>query len=170
MAQTTYGYSMAIGIEGQLADMSNAEVDSFVQSEASAAVAIGCAVKYGATDQTVLNLTATSEKVPGIVLHAHVYDPETQLDDDGAILPKNMVSVLRRGRVLVRCEEGCAPGDRLFIRAVAAGAERAGALRMSADGSDCIDCSNQGEWKSTAAAGELAWLDVDFTGSKNIGS
>jgi hypothetical protein len=169
--QTNYDTTMGIGIEGQLADTGNHEVVSYANGEASATMPPGCAVKFGVLDQEVLKLTATSSKVAGIVIHSHRYDPDTQLDADGAIKANNMLGVLRKGRILVKCEEGCAPGDPLFIRAVVAGAERMGALRMSADSTDCIDATAWGTWLTTAAAGGLAWLEVDFTSrSSNIGS
>ena len=88
----------------------------------------------------------------------------------GKVTASRVADIMRKGKVYVVCENGCVPGNRLFVRAVAAGAEIEGALRSAADSTDCIDSSNQGVWLSTAAAGALAILEVDFTASPNIGS
>ena len=163
-AQSTYSEEMAIGFAGMVDPKSNPQYRTMRNDEATAELPFGYAVKYddAANDRTsAAALTATSEIVPGIVAHSHAYD-STQLGDDG-VLPTNKLNVLRKGRILVVAEEAVQPGDRLFIRTVVAGAEIAGALRASADASDCIDSTGQGVWDSVAGVGELAWLIVDFT-------
>lgn len=163
-AQSDYSETMATGFAGMLDAESNPEVTTMRNDESSAAIPFGVAVKYDdrANDpSSAALLTAiTGEIVPGIVIHSHAYD-STQLDAVG-VLPTHKLSILRKGRILVIAEEAVDAGDPLFVRAVAGVGELAGGLRMSADASDCIDMTGRGQWESVAAAGELAWLRVDF--------
>ncbi len=143
-------------------------VENMRNDEASAEVLFGHAVKHGSTtdEYSALNLTAiTGERVAGIVQFSHKYS-DLELGDDG-LLPDAELNVAREGRLLVRCEDGCNVGDPLFIRAVATGGENPGALRATADGSDTIDMTLAGSWRTSAAAGELAVLEFDFRGVAN---
>ena len=170
MAQTSYNTSMTIGIQGQLADAADNTIVTAFNEESSAEMPFGHALVRGSADNGALLPDNTSDKLLGILLHSHNYDPDSQLGDDG-VLPDETLSVLRKGRVLAKCIDGCSPGDGLFVRCVTAGNEQEGELRASSDSTDCIDATNMGTWQTTASAGGLAWLEVDFTtGSPNIGS
>jgi hypothetical protein len=162
-AQSTYSQLRTQGIEGQLADSGPNEVTAMRNDEASAEMAFGIAVKFASTtdERSAKLLTAiTGEIVAGILHHSHQY-ADTALGTTG-VKAAEQLNILRRGRILVACEDGCNVGDRLFIRAVATGGEKAGALRASADASDTIDSQGQGVWRTSAAAGGLAVLEVDF--------
>lgn len=164
MAQTSYPTAPAAGYAGMLYDTSDKLVVSMVNSEASAAMLFGQAVCFGASDGAALSPDAiASDVIVGIVMHAHNYSAEQLNDDRNGVLPEEMINVVRKGRMLVVCEDGCSPGDRLHVRCVVAGAETEGALLAAADGTDTIDCTTQGVWMSTAAAGGLAVLEFDFT-------
>ena len=164
--QTTYGTDPAIGIKGQLADSGHHDVIAMVNNEASQEMAFGLAVVFeGSTDdQGALAPDAISETVAGILVHSHRYSnaPSGDLGTTG-LKAGAMLDVLRKGRIWVECEDGCSPGDRLFVRAVATGAEEEGACAKAADASDMIDLQGQGIWLTTATAGNLAILEVDFT-------
>lgn len=164
-AQSTYNEEMTEGFEGMLDPKSHPQVLTMRNDEASAEIAFGRAVKYAsATDANSAKLLTaiTGEVVPGILIHSHAYDKDTDLGDTG-VLPDRVLNILTQGRVLVVCENGCIPGDNLFIRAVAAGdPEFNGGLRSATDGTDTIDSQGQGRWETVAAAGALAWLRVDF--------
>jgi hypothetical protein len=96
------------------------------------------------------------------VVHSHAYADDA-LGTIG-INPGQTLQVLRKGRIWVTVEDGCSPGDRLWIRAVGAVAPEAiGQCNNADDGTDMIDCTNQGVFLTTAAAGGLAVLEVDFT-------
>lgn len=166
--QTSYGASMTIGIEGQLADDQPHVVMAAYNGEASASIAFGRAVKFGATasdNRAVILPAAETDKIIGIVLHSHEYSKGftgAQLDATG-VTAGNPLSILRRGRVLVVCEDAVTRGDRLWVRAVGSTPpEYLGGLNNADDSTDMVDCTKQGQWMSTAAAGGLAWLDVDF--------
>lgn len=162
--QATYNEKMGVGLEGQLYDTADTDIVPMTNKEASASVRIGQAVCFeGSTDDLgALSPDATTDKLVGIVAHSHAYSnsPNGDMDATGALKPGAVLNVVREGRILVKCANGCVPGDRLFVR-VLAGLE--GELRSAADGVNTIDATTQGQWLSTATAGNLAWLDVDFS-------
>jgi hypothetical protein len=96
----------------------------------------------------------------GVVLHSHDYAPTLQLGTTG-IKPKNMMSVLNRGRVWVQVEDAVAVGGRCFVRHTASGGNtQLGKFRSNADTATAI------EWKgarylTAASGGGLAMVEVD---------
>lgn len=169
--QSTYGENPTIGIKGQLADSGAHDVISMVNNESSQEMAFGLAVVFeGSTDdQGALAPDAISEQVAGILVHSHAYsnDSDGDLGTTG-LKPGAILNVLRKGRIWVEAEEAVSPGDPLWIRAVVTGNEEEGALAMQADSTDMIDSSNQGRWLTTATAGNIALLEVDFTASPTV--
>lgn len=168
MSQTSYSKYFAKGRAGQVDFAYGAtEVISMRNDEASASVLFGAAVKYddAANDGTSAAQPAVvaATVIAGIVGFSHEYDDTGLNALETGVLPDGNINVVRRGRVLVPCENGCQRGNRLFVRALISGSEERGALLSAADASDCIDSQGQGYWDSIAAAGELAWLVVDFT-------
>lgn len=162
--QTTFTTTPTAAISGQLADNSANECLPRYNEEASAEVKFGAAVKFGTTDYGALLPAAETDKIIGIVIHSHAYTKGftgAELGDTG-VKPKGNLSVLRRGRVWVICRSGCVPGDRLWVRCTAAPGV-VGDLENADDGTETIDCTNQGQWLTTASAGALALLEVDFT-------
>ena len=159
--QSTYTEDLTIGYAGMLAAADRNEVLSMVQNEASNEIAFGLAVQFDASgnDQDAAELNAITDNVAGILLHSHRHAKDSGLGATG-VKPGEVINVLTKGRVLVVCEDGCVPGDRLHIRALAG---TAGALLSAQDGVNTIDATAQGRWLTTATAGNLAWLEVDFT-------
>lgn len=165
--QTTYATNMAAAFAGMRASHSAGDVVVPMRSiEASAEIAFGRAVKFGGTsdDDGALLPTAETSKIAGIVLHRHGYTVGTtgELGTTG-LKPGAILEILRRGEIWVVCEDGCAPGDKLWVRGVAAGdPEFLGGLNSADDSTDMVDCTAIGEWRTTAAAGGLAKLRINF--------
>lgn len=167
--QLTYPQDMALAFKGLLGDANAINVRSMVNKEVGAGVAFeipfGHAVAFeGATfDKGALLPDALVDVIAGIVAHSHAYSnsPGGDLGVAG-VKPDGVLNVLRKGVIWAVCEDGCAPGDRLFV-AIGTGADAEGALRSTADGVNTIDSTGQGQWLTTAAAGGLARLEVDFT-------
>lgn len=130
-----------------------------------------------ATDISVTLPANQTDPVMGIVVKMDHYakawidvDGNTHGELDGTGLrPEVMMTVLRKGRILVTAATAVVAGvSRLYVRRTAGLGETLGALEDAADSTDMIDCTNQGVWVSTAGAGELAWLEVDFTVSPTV--
>jgi len=107
--------------------------------------------------------TATTDKIAGIVRHSHAFSnsPNGDLDATGLKVGA-MMDVLRVGRIWGICEDGCVPGDRLFIRCTAAGTGKGSLRSTDPGGSTVVDCTTKAEWQTKAAALGVAMLDVDF--------
>lgn len=166
--QTSFSNNRTQGIAGQAEGNGPRITETMRNDEATAEIPFGVAIKHASTsdEQSAALLTAiTGERIAGIVMHSHSY-ADTQLGDDG-VKPGALLNVVRSGRLLVICEDGCNVGDPLHIRAVATGAELQGALLAAQDGTDTIDMTLAGEWRSSAAAGGLAVLEFDFRGVAN---
>lgn len=150
--QTNYSGQMDAAFEGALADSKSHDALSKLAQDAG--MKFGIAVKFGSNAQGVQKLTAITEKVAGILIHEHV--------ENGVLNQGMQVALLRKGRIYVMVEENVSVGDPVFVRAVAAGLEVAGAFRKSQDGTDCIDLSAKAQFLSAASAGGLAIVDLNL--------
>ncbi len=172
--QTSISTAPAIGYAGML-DSGPCDIVTGISGESSASIPFGKAVVWdpsGPVSDYHVTLPANqSDKVRGLVVHSHAYarawtDADAvvhgQLDGTG-LLPGTSLSLLRKGRMLVVAASAVSPGDRLYVRRTAGVGETLGALEDAADSTDMIDCTAQGVWLTTAAAGDLAWIEVDFT-------
>ena len=168
--QTIYATNYTAAFAGMLADDSAHDIIAMVSEEASAEIAFGRAVKFGTADTGALLPTAESSIIAGIVRFSHAYgiSPFGDLGTIG-VKPGGNLSVLRKGRIWVVAEDGCAPGERLWVRGVASGdPEFLGGLTNADDATDTVDCTNQGVWLTTAAAGGLGVLEVAFTNKPGV--
>ena len=173
---TTYSAAPSAAYAGMIVG-NDYETISMVNVEASAAMPFGRGVIFKAsntTDQDALVPSAEGDIVAGILAHSHAYERSWtnaagtvmgELSSAG-LLPGAMLNVLRRGIIWVIAEDAVVPGDRLWVRCTAGGAgEVVGGCVPADEGTETIPCSNQGVFLTTAAAGALAQLQVDFTNS-----
>lgn len=152
MSQLNYDVNFEKAFEGMLGDVNNMDALSRVIEGSN--VLFGKAVTFGTNDNQCKALSAISEKVAGVVIHKHV--------EEGILLEKEAVSLLRKGRIYVKVEEAVSPGDQVHVRAVVSGQEEAGSFRASADGTDTINISSKAEYLSSAEAGEFALVDINL--------
>jgi len=176
-AQTTYDNVPALGYAGDLDRSRPFATLTMKNVEASASMPFGSAVCRDlvspASDMSALQPALESNKVAGIILRANTYartwtdDAGTvngQLDGTGLVVG-TIMTVVTMGRMFVKCDTGCVPGDCLWVRAVAGAGEALGALENADDSTDMIDCTKFATWETTASADGLAWLSFDFTRS-----
>lgn len=163
--QTSYADSVDTGFSGQLADDGEHDIIAMTNDEVSAEIAFGRAVKFNSTSVATSAALPSDESsiIAGIVVHSHRYLPTTELGTTG-LKPGVILNVLRKGRIKVTVEDAVQVGDRLWVRGVAGGdPEFLGGLLPADDGTDTVDCTNQGVFLTEASAGALAVLEVDFT-------
>lgn len=178
--QSDYPTANPVGYSGQLVGATTQhDIIGVKNVEATASIAFGRAVVWKlsspASDMDVLLPAAETDTVAGIVIHLLNYSraftstdingaSQTYGDLDGTGLrPGTLMAILRRGTILVTVEDAVAVGDRLWVRAVAgADPEFLGGLLSADDSTDTIDCTKQGQFLTSAAAGGLAQLYVDF--------
>ena len=152
-AQISYDNAAAVAFEGLQIGQNN-EFRAMRNGEASAEMAFGHAVIFeGSTDDAdALNPDAVTDVVAGLLTHTHNYDV-AQLGSTG-VEAGNMLNVMVRGEIWAICVDGCSPGDRLYVDFTTT----EGALRASPELNECIDATKQGQWLTTATAGNLAKL------------
>lgn len=166
--QTDYSLAPAAAVEGQLAcRYIDAEIDSKYNAEASASIKFGRAVEWASgTDGKAVKLpNAETDKICGFTVRTHSIDPgeRGELDDDNGVIAGGQLNVLRKGTLWVKVRTGCAPGDKLWVRAVSGGGdELLGGAENADDSTDMIDCTSQGEFQTYAAANGLAKLRCKF--------
>ncbi len=163
MSQTSISANMTAAYAGLLADSGFRDVVSRYNSESSAQMPFGIMVCFGAADDAAILPVDGTTKHVGVVIATQVYDPTLDLGTTG-ILPKRMISLLRKGRIWVQVEEAVAPGDPVFIRhSTGAGGSQKGAFRKSSDSSTATDLTKKAVFLSTAGAAGLALVDIDMT-------
>jgi len=167
--QTSVASTFTSGIPaGSLADDGPKDCVSGRNAEASASIAFGVMVASDTTETGAKNLAATSDKLKGVSVFGQSYHRGLELDaTTGNLLPKVMFDVMRHGRLHVYPEDSVTPASGVHVRAVAAGAEVAGAFRGTADGTDTIDVSKFCRWVSPGSSTVAAVLEVDMTGAAN---
>lgn len=149
--QTDYNAEMGVAFDGMLADSSGH--DSISKVIDGDGLDFGLAATYGASEGQIKALSAITQKVAGIIMHKHVVN--------GVIAEKDVVALVRKGRIYVKVEEAVSEGDSVYVRAVAGAGEVAGAFRKSVDGTDTI-LLNGAEFRSGAAAGGLAIVEINL--------
>lgn len=122
------------------------------------AIGFGLAIAQGTQDGECRALSAITDKVIGVSVFSHADNINNGVDGYAA---QSAVNVLRRGVLWVKVEEAVVAEDAVYVRAVAAGAEVAGAFRKTADGTDTIALSGC-KFLSSAAAGALALVDINI--------
>jgi hypothetical protein len=158
-------------IAGQLAN--DAPFDAMtLRNEDSVSMPFGSVVAFKtsspATPQDCILPATSGALLAGIIIHKHSYartftlpdgTVEGELDNVGLVVGTSL-SVMSSGTIAVICEDGCTPGERLFVR-YASGT--LGACRATdAGGSTCINANNQGRWLTKTSAGAIGVLQIDF--------
>lgn len=174
--QTSVSARPAAGFAGMLDAGYTNDVIFAQNGEASASIPFGKAVIWDPSSpahakSATLPAGSQTSPVMGIVAYSNAYSA-SWTDKDGGVhgeldatglVPGTQLNVLRRGRILVVAASAVVAGvSKLYVRSVAGLGETLGALEDAADATDMIDCTANGTWMSTVAAGELAWLEVDF--------
>ncbi len=178
--QTDYPTVTPSGYSGQLVGATeDHDIIPAKNAEATASIGFGRAVVWKlsspATDLDVLLPAAETDIVAGIVIRIDQYGRAfTTTDNAGAsvtigeldgtgLRPGTIMAILRRGTILVTVEDAVLVGDRLWVRNQSDGdPEFLGGILNADDSTDTIDCTKQGQFLTSAAAGGLAQLYVDF--------
>jgi hypothetical protein len=178
--QTTYTTAPAVGFAGMKADNKAERVSTGKNCESSASMPFGAIVAYKTSsptsDHDMILPAATSAKLAGLVRHSHDYEREFTLADGSVageldatgLNPNAEFALVEAGCYWVTCEDGCVPGDRLFVRI--SGGTLGAARSTDATGGTCIDATNCGKWLSTATAGNPAKLQFDFLAKTTAGA
>jgi len=171
--QTTFTDMPSASFAGLLADGDDHRVWPMKNAD-TVSIPFGKAVAFkpsGATSDQDATLPANStDIIAGIVVKSDQYDRTYSLAGGGTggeldavgLVVNAMLNVLTEGVVWATCEDGCTPGLRLWVRYTSAGTGLGTLRSTDAGGSTCLSANGQGKWMTTATAGNLAKLWVDF--------
>lgn len=150
------------------------DLNAYGRSAEASALRFGCAVVQGTNDNQVrlpdttdlLGGGATTGAFRGVVVREHVVEGGNAAlaapvgDGDSAYFAEGeTVSVATHGRIWVVTEQAVSPGDSVFYRHVAAGAQLLGAFRKDADTANATQVSGA-RFVTSAGAGELAVIEL----------
>jgi len=141
MSQLEYTIDQGLGIEGAIADGKHHDADSGLMENAPATLRAGHAVELGSEDNTFKAFDGG--KPHGLLIYRPL--------EDGVILEKSAQSIMRKGRMFVKAIAAVTRGDVAHVLADGT---------ISNTGGTEIPC----EFRTSAAAGELAVLDLNFPG------
>lgn len=171
--QTTYSDSPPIAFPGQLL-VGHDRKETARNAEASASIPFGTPVAYkttgAVTEFDVAIPSSAADRLRGIAFRtdglsrAWSDDQGTRGDLDAVgIRPGKLFDIATAGEIMVPCQTGCSPGDRLFVSFSAGTVYTApGQLGNVPEDGHTIDASGKGEWKSPATPGGFARLAFDF--------
>lgn len=174
MGQTSVTSRMAVGIVGQIANlqgMKDAVVNTARNAEASAEIGFGLMVIRDGTNADTAKLLNTSAAAMvaaplmiGVSTFGHSFAEPQELGDTdaGGFKPGTTFGVLFEGPIWVLPEEAVTPSSDVRVRAVAAGGEKAGAFRTSADATDCVDITPLARWVTAGSSTVPAILFVNM--------
>lgn len=152
MSQLNYDVNFEKAFEGLLGDVNN--IDSVSRLVEGAGVLFGRGVQSGTDEEQAKAADAamTLAMFEGFVIHQSV--------ENGELLEKYAVSVLRKGRIWVKSENAIAKDGSVFLR-IQNGA--LGAVRADAVAGDTLDISSKVKVvKGTSGADELALLEINI--------
>jgi hypothetical protein len=174
--QTAYTVAPPAAYAGMLADDTDNDIMTLANTEASASMPFGIVVAFKTTspasDRDAILPSATQQKLAGVLVHSHDYERTFTLPDgttageldSTGIKPGAEIAVLWRGTVWVKVQQAVVVGDRLFVCHTANAVYTAkGQVGNADESSNTVDATAIGRFTSSAAAGGLAKLQVDFS-------
>jgi hypothetical protein len=158
--QTSTSATLTNAYAGMLVSSEPHTIRSYVNGESSAEIPFGVMVGQGTLTNEAINLAAITDKLVGIVVHSHAYAKTDELGTTG-LKAGVVMNVLAKGTIWVLTEETVTPASPVYVRAVVAGVEVAGAFRDSADASDLIDISHIARYLTGCTGAGLVQLSID---------
>lgn len=174
--QPAYTAAPAIGYAGQMEAGDQPRVTAPIKNADAVSIAFGTMVAFKTSSPTsdldVIVPAGSTSKYHSIVAwdenlqRAYTVAGSTFGDLDATgVRVGTIFTGLRAGMILVPCVTGCAIGDPLFVCHTTGGATytgTVGTMGNAAEAGKTSDLTNRGTWRSKAAAGALAWLEVDL--------
>lgn len=127
------------------------------QSRNSGPIEFGVGLALDTTDdrgKRVAIPTATAFVFAGVSVLSHAVN-NRELQGDDAIPATHPINLLRKGYVALVCEDGCDPGDPVYLRHTVNGVNTPGHFRTDADTSRA-DAISGARWVTGADAGGIA--------------
>jgi hypothetical protein len=152
---STYGGRLLEeGYAGQVIDLNTHSIFNY-RNESATAIDFGLFVARGAAADTCKPVGAADDEIVGVSVRHSV----GVADSSGNVLYQQnaMVPALEIGRIRVFCENGCSPGDPVFVRYAGNGVKGAARSAIVADETVAFAAA---VWDSTTAAGGLGVIRI----------
>ena len=156
IAQDTFNLLRGVAYEGQVADINVARIDSGINA-AAAAIPFGrfLVASGGERGVTLPGAGSTAADIVGVSVRNPAWS--NNADDKPYYNEKDVVSMLKSGRIFVIAQGGCTRGGNVFVNIQ--GALDAGSVSGTTSG-DRIELTGV-KFKSTVADGELVEIVLD---------
>lgn len=151
--QTSYSLEYTPGKAGNRADLSGF-YDSISKAAEGGDISVGLGVVKGTADDQAKIPTATGGVFLGITQRSTA--GVANASDVQVYAEKSAMTIGRKGRFWAVCEDGCIPGDDVYVRHTAPGT--LGTFRTDADTAKA-DQVVGAQWVTTATAGNLAVIE-----------
>ena len=155
--QSTYSQYFEEGLAGNPAYTSG--LLNWVSKITDTAIEFGLGVVRGAQDRSVMLPAATGGDFVGVVRRT-LAGSNSDNEATAATEEGTFWDIITNGTVYVVCEDGCSPGDAVYLRHTANGDLTAGGFRTDAD-TDTADMISNATWESTTEAGGIAILKLN---------
>lgn len=161
MGITNYSTSFTPGLAGGLATGSPRAVRGRFNADTTV-IAYGRAVVQGTTSDAIILPTTTAKDFIGVSYRCYAYENAETPQGDFGYAPGLEIDILTQGDIWVEVEEAVAPGDPVFFRHQASGANTiVGKFRKSADTATATQV-NAARWVSSTPGAGLAVLTINL--------
>ena len=158
VAQDTFNQYRDNAYEGQVSDIGQNDIVSRVIE--TAAIGFGKPVVNGSGSRSVVGVSGSTVAgdIKGFSVRSMAV--ENNASDVAEYGVGDVASVLRRGRIFVKCVDGATKDDSVFVVINVAGGDALGDLRGSADSTNTIQLTNV-KWIDDVAAGAIGEIQAD---------
>lgn len=154
--QSTYSQYLTAALPGNFATTTN--LDDWVSKITDTVISFGFGVTRGAKDNSVKLPAATGFEFMGIVRRNLNVENSDNVETAASVAGK-FSEIITNGYVFVICEDGCSPGDDVYLRHTVNGALDPGGFRTDADTANA-DQITSATWETTTAAGEVGIIKL----------
>ena len=159
--QTSYSIDMAAATDGLLYDIG---FNDIVSGIAQGAMVPGVFVTKGTTDKGVKVPAAAAEVTNPLLARGFVVrDLAKEVDASGELsyVAEDVVSVIKKGRIWVKCEDAFNQSDAVLVRITAASPNlQLGQIRVGATSNAVVLAG--AKILNSGTAGQLALLEIDL--------
>ena len=161
MPQTSFASTYTTAFEGMLADSFESDIVSKANGEASANLYFGRGYRDNGTGG-VINFSAAAQVLLGVSVFEQKDSSRLAVAGE-AFAPKEMMNILRKGRIWVKAEQAVALNSPVFVRHTANGGTTApGRFRIDIDTANATAVTGARWVTTTSAPDQLACLELNL--------
>lgn len=160
--QTVVNVDQDPGLVGQITNPGFARVDTATSEETVNPIPFGIFVQTGTHPDGALLLTATNNRLKGIVSHAQSFERNVELSP-GGLMPFATFGVLAVGRMTMLANTDVTETSEVHVCAVANSGYVIGQAGATAVSTKTIDITPFARWTVPGTKGSIVELEIDLT-------